>query len=160
MKVLNRLLCGVASFAVLGGAAHAAAEQANDDPAAGEIVVTAQKRTQSINSVGMTITAATSEQLEARGVKSVDDLVKIVPGMTAQPSPYSTPVYTIRGVGLFENSLAAAPAITTYVDEVPVPFPTMTTGTTLDLERVEVLKGPQGTLFGQNSTGGAINFIA
>lgn len=80
--------------------------------------------------------------------------------MTAAPSPYSTPVYTIRGVGLFENSLAAAPAVTTYVDQVPVPFPTMTTGTTLDLERVEVLKGPQGTLFGQNSTGGAINFIA
>lgn len=158
---LNRsiLLFGASALGVaMASSAHAQA--ASDGAGVAEIVVTAQKRAQSINSVGMSINAASAEQLESRGVKSVDDLVKVVPGMTVQPSPYSTPVYTIRGIGLYDNSLAAAPAITTYMDEVPIPFPTMTVGATLDLERVEVLKGPQGTLFGQNSTGGAINFIA
>ena len=65
-----------------------------------------------------------------------------------------------RGVGYYDNNPGATPAVSAYVDEVPLPFPVMTSGALLDLERVEVLKGPQGTLFGQNSTGGAINFIA
>lgn len=125
-----------------------------------DIVVTANKRSQSINSVGMSITAATGDQLESRGIRNAEDLVKAVPGFTFQPSPYSTPVYTIRGIGLYDNGLASSPAVTTYVDEVSIPFPAMATGATLDVERVEILKGPQGTLFGQNSTGGAINYIA
>lgn len=133
---------------------------APQDSGIGDIVVTANKRSQSINSVGMSITAATGEQLESRGIRNTEDLVKAVPGFTFQPSPYSTPVYTIRGIGLYDNGLASSPAVTTYVDEVSIPFPAMATGATLDVERVEILKGPQGTLFGQNSTGGAINYIA
>lgn len=129
-------------------------------PVIEEMIVTAQKRAESLNTIGMSITASSGEDLATRGVKNVGDLEKMVPGFTHQPSPYSTPVYTIRGVGLYDNGLASAPAVTTYIDEVPVPFPAMTTGLTLDVERVEVLKGPQGTLFGQNSTGGAINYIA
>lgn len=125
-----------------------------------DIVVTAQKRSQSINSVGMSITAATGEALAERGVRNVDDLVKVVPGFTYQPSPYGTPVYTIRGVGLYDSGLASSPAVSTYVDEVSLPYPAMGQGAALDIERVEILKGPQGTLFGQNSTGGAINYIA
>lgn len=170
MSAIAASLSPIAAFAQ--DATVAAAEPAEQAPAAAQtgaaeqstgiadIIVTAQKRSQSLNSVGMSVTAATGEQLVARGVKDVDDLVKVVPGMTYQPSPYSTPVYTIRGIGLYDNGLASAPAVTTYMDEVPLPFPPMTTGATLDIERVEVLKGPQGTLFGQNSTGGAINFIA
>jgi outer membrane receptor protein involved in Fe transport len=73
---------------------------------------------------------------------------------------YGAPVYYLRGVGYYDNSVAARPAVTIYADEAPIPYSVMAMGTTLDLERVEVLKGPQGTLFGSNSTGGAINFIA
>ena len=135
-------------------------ESASSGAGTGEIVVTAQKRQQSINSVGMTISAATGDDLAARGVKSTSDLAKIVPGLTAQPSPYGTPVYTIRGVGLYDSGIGAAPAIATYIDEVSLPSPLMTVGASLDLERVEVLKGPQGTLFGDSATGGAINYIA
>lgn len=126
----------------------------------GDIVVTAQKRSESINKVGISITAASGAELAQKGVSSAADLIKIVPGFNFTPSAYGAPVYTLRGIGFYETGLAAAPTVSVYVDEVPLPLSLMSTGATLDLERVEVLKGPQGTLFGQNSTGGAINYIA
>lgn len=125
-----------------------------------EIIVTANKRAQSVNSVGMSINALSSDMLEQRGIGDVADLAKVVPGLTFAQSAYSTPVYTLRGVGLYEAGFVSSPAVSVYVDEVPLAFPIMTSGAGLDLERVEVLKGPQGILFGQNSTGGAINYVA
>src|SRR3546814_870042 len=71
-----------------------------------------------------------------------------------------TPLYTRGGVGCNDYTLGASPAVSVYVDQVPLAFSAFTQGASLDLERVEVLKGPQGILFGQNSTGGAINYIA
>ena len=147
------------------GAGSAAAQDTSaagtENPAAvSGIVVTANKRAQSINDVPLTITAAKGETLIARGISSTADLAKIVPGLTAQPSPFNTPVYTLRGVGFYESTLSAAPTVAVYTDEVPLPFSAMTKAAALDLERVEVLKGPQGTLFGENTTGGAINYIA
>jgi outer membrane receptor protein involved in Fe transport len=125
-----------------------------------EIIVTAQKRAQSINDVGMAINAVNDEALRQQGIKDVDDLVKIEPSFTVSQAQYGTPVYFIRGVGYNEASLAASPAVSVYVDEVPFAYPALTKGATLDISRVEVLKGPQGTLYGQNATGGAINYIA
>ncbi|HKR93035.1 TonB-dependent receptor plug domain-containing protein, partial [Novosphingobium sp.] len=125
-----------------------------------EIVVTAQKRSESINTVGMSINAASSEQLVKLGVTDISQLAKIVPGFAYNVTAFGLPVYTIRGVGYQESSLAAGPAVSVYVDEVPLPYAAQTLGAPLDLERVEVLKGPQGTLFGSNATGGAINYIA
>lgn len=125
-----------------------------------EIIVTAQKRKQSINDVGMAITALGAEQLSAQGVNGIADLTKIEPSFVVSNSSYGSPVYSIRGVGYNEKSLAASPAVSVYVDEVPYAYPALTKAATLDLSRVEVLKGPQGTLFGQNATGGAINYIA
>ena len=143
-------------------ASATAADTAEDVTSAGiqDIVVTAQKRSESINDVGMSITAFRSEDLATRGVVDTADLVKVVPGFNYTPSNSTNPVYTIRGIGFFEATLAASPAVAVYVDEVPLAYPAMTKGAGLDLERVEVLKGPQGTLFGQNSTGGAVNYIA
>jgi outer membrane receptor protein involved in Fe transport len=126
----------------------------------GEIVVTANKREQSANNVGMSITTMRGDDLIDRGVTSTADLANIVPGLTYQPSPFNTPVYTLRGVGFYDSTLSAAPTVAVYTDEVPLPFSAMTREAGLDLERVEVLKGPQGTLFGENTTGGAINYIA
>jgi iron complex outermembrane recepter protein len=125
-----------------------------------EILVTAQKRSERINDVPMSITAATGEMLQSRGVSTPADLVKVVPGFQYNENFYNAPVFTIRGVGFSDNSAAARPTVSVYVDEIPLPFSALTQGVALDLERVEVLKGPQGTLFGTNSTGGAINFIA
>lgn len=139
-------------------ASPASAEVSTDG--AGEIIVTAERRATTANKLGLSITAISGESLADRGVTSAADLVKVVPGFVYTPTPYNTPVYTLRGVGYFDNSLAASPAVSVNVDEVPLAFPAMSQAASLDLERVEVLKGPQGTLYGQNATGGAINFIA
>ena len=128
--------------------------------AVGEIVVTAQKRSERVNAVPMSISAASGAMLRDQGISQVADLQKVVPGLTYVQSGFATPVYSIRGVGFYETSLASTPAVTVYTDEIPLPYPQMTRNAGLDVERVEVLKGPQGTLFGQNATGGAINYIA
>ena len=140
-------------------AARTPVPAAADDGLA-EIIVTAQKREQALNDVPLSITAASGEKLASQGVKDVSDLAKVVPGFSYTESAYATPVYTLRGIGFYDTSLAAKSTVSVYLDQVPLPFSILTRGATLDLERVEVLKGPQGTLFGSNSTGGAINYIA
>jgi iron complex outermembrane recepter protein len=126
----------------------------------GEVVVTAQKREENINTVAMSVQAASGQTLEKLGITNTEDLQKIVPGFLFTPTYYGTNVFTIRGVGFQDTSLAGSPTVSVYLDEAPLPFSALTNGATLDLERVEVLKGPQGTLFGENATGGAINYIA
>lgn len=157
--------CSTACIAALAlGAAPAASQDAEpaaaEEAGVGEIIVTANKREESSNTVGMSISALSAETLAQQSIVNIDDLVKVVPGFNYTRSAYGAPVYTLRGIGFNETSLAASPTVSVYVDEVPLPYSTMTQGATLDIERVEVLKGPQGTLFGQNSTGGAINYIA
>jgi outer membrane receptor protein involved in Fe transport len=125
-----------------------------------EIMVTAEKWEQSANTVGMSITTATGETLQERGITSVMDLTRLVPGFTIQQSSFNSTSFTLRGVGFFNSDLDTPPAVTVYVDEAPLSYPAMTKLAAFDLERVEVLKGPQGTLFGENATGGAVNYIA
>ena len=135
-------------------------QSVKDSNVLGEVVVTAQKREQAINDVGLTVVAVTSERLQGLGVSDISTLTKVVPGFSASRGNDGVPVFTIRGVGFTAVQISAAPTVSTYIDEAPLPYSAMTGGTMLDLERVEVLKGPQGTLFGNNSTGGSINFIA
>ncbi|MFZ4122465.1 MAG: TonB-dependent receptor [Caulobacterales bacterium] len=125
-----------------------------------EIIVTAQKRDENLSDVPLSVTAASAETLRDFGVTEVAQLERLVPGFTYQLSTFGVPVYTLRGVGFYERSVGSSPAVSIYSDQVPLTYAVMTTGVSLDLERVEVLKGPQGTLFGQNATGGAINYIA
>lgn len=125
-----------------------------------DIIVTAQKRSESASRVGLAITALSGSSLDKQQIRSVADLAQVVPGLSFSASRANTPVYTLRGVGFNESSLGAYSPVAVYVDEVPLPFPALTTEVGLDLERVEILKGPQGILFGQNATGGAINYIA
>jgi iron complex outermembrane receptor protein len=141
---------------------HAQAADGEDPGVAGmlqEVVVTAQKRSENINDVGMSIAAVGGDSLTKLGVVDVSQFTKITPGFSYQNSVYGTPTYTIRGIGYNDFSMGAEPTVTVYQDQVPLPYPVMTRGAALDVERVEVLKGPQGTLFGENSTGGAVNFI-
>jgi hypothetical protein len=164
--------CAVAALLLAASSASARAEEtapaappaaapAAEEPAGvGDIVVTARKKQESSNSIGMSINALTGDTLAKQGILNTADLVKAVPGFNYTRSTYGTPVYTLRGVGFNETTLAAAPPVSVYVDEVPLPYSVMAQGAALDVQRVEVLKGPQGTLFGQNSTGGAINYIA
>ncbi|MCK9504981.1 MAG: TonB-dependent receptor [Porticoccaceae bacterium] len=125
-----------------------------------EIIVTANKREQSLNDVGLTIDVFSSEMLKNRRISTLADIAAATPGLTYAPSAGNTPIYTLRGVGFNESTLGVYPAVSVYIDEAPLTFPVLSGLSAFDLERIEVLKGPQGILFGQNSTGGAINYIA
>jgi outer membrane receptor protein involved in Fe transport len=170
-KLNLRLSAGALLFAM--SASHAAAANAEDsddrskagqaasqDNAGQDIIVTANKREESINKVGLTIKALGGAQLEQQHVMTLQDLAAAVPGLNYAQTENNTPVYTLRGIGYYDTTLAAPPAVSVYMDQAPLPYPVMTTLALFDIERVEVLKGPQGTLFGQNATGGAINYIA
>lgn len=151
------------SDATQSGGAQSGAAQSDQLPAdarTDDIIVTAQKRSENINRVGMSITAQTGDQLLAKGVTSTADLSKVVAGFTFEGAVGAQPVYSIRGIGFHDVSLASGQAVAIYADEVPMPFALETVGADYDIARVEVLKGPQGTLFGQNSTGGAVNYVA
>ncbi len=126
-----------------------------------EIVVTAQKRAQSINDVGITINAFTGDMLRDRGIRSADEMALVTPGLTINESfTNGVPVYTIRGVGFSDYSAGASSTVGLYFDEVSIPYAVMSRGILFDMERVEVLKGPQGDLYGRNTTAGQINFIS
>ena len=142
---------GMAAFVI--GTAYA-------QEAPGEIVVTANKREQNLNDVGLTVAVVSGDVFKEQQINSLADLANALPGLSYSNTANGTPVFTLRGVGFNESSLAAYPTVSVYLDEIPLPFGALTRHSAYDLERVEVLKGPQGTLFGQNATGGAINYIA
>ena len=152
------LLAGIAT--VIASPAAAQESPSGQSMGANEIVVTANKREQNLNDVGLTISAISGDALKEQRITTMEDLSSAVPGLVYAASTANTPILTIRGVGFNESSLAVYPAVSVYLDEAPLPFPVMGMHTSFDVQRVEVLKGPQGTLFGQNSTGGAINFVA
>ncbi|SCW34415.1 Outer membrane receptor proteins, mostly Fe transport [Sphingobium faniae] len=125
-----------------------------------DIIVTAQKRSESVNDVPMSISALSADTLKARQINTISDLAVAVPSLSVAASPRNTPIFTLRGIGTNDGALSASPAVSVYLDQFPLPYSVLATHSQFDLERVEVLKGPQGTLFGQNATGGAINLIA
>jgi iron complex outermembrane receptor protein len=123
-----------------------------------EIVVTAQKRSESLQDVPVAITALTAETLEKLDVRDVQDLPAVTPGLQIKTSDASAnPKIFIRGVGLNDFNANAAGAVGIYFDGVYVASPLAQLGQFFDLDRVEVLKGPQGTLYGRNTTGGTVN---
>lgn len=126
----------------------------------GDIVVTAQKRSESSQRIPISVNAFSGNDLQRLGVTNVSSIATLVPGFTVAPSYRGPPIYTLRGVGFNTPNLSASSPVGVYVDEVAYPYPVMTEGLSFDLERVEVLKGPQGTLYGRNTTGGLINNIA
>ena len=163
------LLALVAVFGMIGfgsvlaqvsTATGSSAHRESDSATLQEIIVTAEKREQSVMDVGMSINTASGPQLQQLGVIDMIGLEKAVPGFTVSTNFDGVPVFGIRGLVFDAVQLSATSTVSVYVDEAPLPYSAMTEGTLLDLERVEVLKGPQGTLFGNNSTAGAINFIA
>lgn len=125
-----------------------------------EIVVTAQRREEALSRVPVSVTALGADDLIQQGVSDPQDLVGIVPGFQATSSYGGNTVYTLRGVGFNTRNPSSTAPIGIYLDQAALPFPVMAQGVSFDLERVEVLKGPQGTLFGRNATGGLINYVA
>ena len=123
-----------------------------------EVVVTAQKREQAVTDVSQSVSALTSDTLRTLGVSEIRDLDSFVPNLDIKLASVGTnPVITVRGVGLNNFNSNNNPTVGVYVDEVGLSSPAMLELFVMDLERVEILKGPQGTLYGRNSNGGAIN---
>ena len=158
----GRVILAASSVALLGllPAAARAADPPKTSNKLEEIVVTAEKRSARVNKVPMSVTVATGVQLRAAGIKTVADLVKITPSLSYSELTPGLPIYTLRGIGFSDVSVGGRSTVAVYTDEAPLTFPVESLGGNLDLARVEVLKGPQGILFGQNATGGAINYIA
>ena len=126
-----------------------------------DIIVTAEKRDESLQTVSQAVTAITDSELEAKNITSFVDLTAVVPGVTVAKNEGYKTVISIRGVGNETNQNAiAAPSVAFHMDGIFVASPFSLQTDFVDVERIEVLRGPQGTLFGQNSTGGAINVIS
>ncbi len=124
------------------------------------ITVTAQKRAQPAQEVGVAISVLSGDELTARGVRKVNALQNEVPSLEIEPAfGGGQAQFRLRGVGFQDYATNNAGTVTVYVDEVAFPLSVQTQGLLFDLDRVEVLRGPQGTLYGRNTTGGAVNFI-
>jgi iron complex outermembrane recepter protein len=131
-----------------------------DPSGIGDIVVTAQRRSERLQEVPIAIAAFSGEQLRDSGVVSTATLAAQVPNLTVKSQFGTTnPNIFLRGVGSNDFNENASPAVGTYIDEVYIGAPAGQFSNFYDLERVEVLKGPQGTLYGKNTTGGAFNII-
>jgi len=149
---------GLAIAAATGGLAHAADEAA---PAAlEEITVTATKRAESLQNVPVSVTALTAGVLERGNVRELGDLVKLSPGLRitydSQPGNFNI---SMRGIGTFSNGIAVESDVAVVVDDVPFGFQAAAFQDLIDVERVEVLRGPQSTLFGKSAIAGVLNIV-
>lgn len=125
-----------------------------------EIVVTAQRREQNVQDVGIAVSSFSNQDIKDIGMQRPEDLAGQTPSLDVKNSLGSmNPVFTIRGIGLNDYNINNNPSVGVYVDEVYMASAAYLSFQIFDLERVEVLKGPQGTLYGRNTTGGAINFL-
>jgi iron complex outermembrane recepter protein len=151
----------LSTSALFGAPAMAVAQTANTQIATlDEIVVTAQRREQSAQDVGIALSVYSGESLAAQGVSGVNQLENIAPALQITNAFGSGQVnFTLRGVGFSDYATLNSPTVGVYINEVAYPVAAMTQGALFDIERVEVLRGPQGTLYGRNTTGGAISFV-
>lgn len=153
------LLAGAALATLWTSTATAQDAPETNPTAVSDIVVTAQRREQSINSVGMGIQAFSAEALDNLQVTDVKDLTIVAPSFTVTQGYHGVPIYTLRGIGFNTINLSSTSTVGSYVDEVAYAYPFMLSGPVFDIGRVEVLKGPQGTLYGRNTTAGLVSFI-
>jgi iron complex outermembrane receptor protein len=165
----STLLATAGSVALLAAAQAAHADTAAADASTtgsttsvGEVVVTAQRRTQNIQDVPESVQAISSNQLIAAGIKSTQDLGQITPNVTII-SPIGAgnqPLITIRGIGLNDFDTNNAGPNGVYVDDVYLSAPGVQNFSMFDISQAQVLKGPQGTLYGRNTSGGALLFTS
>ena len=167
--IARKLLLSSSLVAMLATPAYAQVEGSTEQNAPDDssdyglnvIVVTAQKRSQNLQDVPLAVSALAGDELTSRGVSETSDLQGFVPSLQIT-TPYgrTQPNFALRGVSVAnEFSASTASPIGVYVDEVYQSFRASHGQQLYDLDRVEVLRGPQGTLYGRNTTGGAISFF-
>lgn len=163
---MQKFLVATSAIAIALTSQAASAQDAQDDSTQAEragglnvITVTAQRREESLQDAAIPINAVSGEELERTGVVDVTQLNKVAPALYVPESGGANVGYFIRGVGNFANNGYTNPAVAFNLDGVYIGRPSSTVASFLDVNRVEVLKGPQGTLYGRNATGGAVNVI-
>jgi iron complex outermembrane receptor protein len=150
------LLSSTSAFAQQASSANAADTGANTD-----IIVTAQRREERLQDVPIAITAMTAKDLETRQVNSTLDIVNYVPNMIGHEntSVGTANAYALRGLANTESISTFDPPVGTYIDDIYLSRQNANNFSFFDIDRIEVLRGPQGTLFGRNTTGGAVNIV-
>ncbi|MFN3456622.1 MAG: TonB-dependent receptor [Novosphingobium sp.] len=161
---VSRLLLSAAACALVPGFAFAQeAGQADPQSNGGleEIIVTAQKREQNMQDVPVAVTALSGETLTNRNVASVSDLPRLAPSLTlTQGNVPTNNSLNLRGIGTIAFSTAIEPSVAVIVDDVALLQQAQAFSGLSDIARIEVLRGPQGTLFGKNASAGAVNIVS
>ena len=156
---------GASALAILIAAAPAWAQDTASAPTAGpattvdEVIVTAQKREQSLQDVPIAVSAFSAENLEALQIDGGSELLRAIPNVTFSKNNFSMYNFSIRGIGTKAISAASDPAVAVSFNNSPLIRNRLFEQEYLDVNRVEVLRGPQGTLYGRNATGGVVNMI-
>lgn len=155
----------VATAALLGVAANlcAAVVLAADSADTGleAIIVTAQRREESVQDVGISISVLAGDSLAEKSITHINDLQNATPSLQVEPAfGSSQPQFRLRGIGFIDYTSNNTSPVGVSLDGVAFALPIQTQGQLFDIDRVEVLRGPQGTLYGRNTTGGEINFIS
>lgn len=148
---------GALVAAALPAGAQEAAPPAGAAPQV--IVVTAQRRDQELQDVPITLTAFDAEEILDARIQEVQDVVTRTPGLNFDAFPSGQPRLTVRGIGSSDRGAAGDPSAGVFLDDIFLGRPSMIAFDAFDVQRIEVLKGPQGTLYGRNVVGGAINVI-
>lgn len=164
MQSLKSSVCAAAiatSMVLLANPAYAQDTADADNSAAnGEIIVTAQKRAENVQSVPLAVSVIGTSQLEAAGVRQFQDLGNVAPSLTVRPAEHPVNAnVSLRGVGTFAFGIGVEPSVAVMVDEVPLAFQARAFTDLPDVERIEVLRGPQSTLYGKSASAGLINII-
>jgi iron complex outermembrane receptor protein len=166
MLRLGRRVAVLISLLGIGAPVHAAAAAAAAEEAPTTeleaVVVTAERKTEKLQDVPIAITAVSERDLSDHGVRQASDIAALVPNLLLNLpyGPEAQPTFTLRGVTTQDFSENQSSPIAMYVDEVYKPVGAVQALQTYDLDHVEVLRGPQGTLYGKNATGGAVNFYS
>jgi outer membrane receptor protein involved in Fe transport len=165
MRVRQYLAGGTAWLALLPAALIStpvlAQDATADAPSSGEIVVTATRKSEALSKVPISVSAYGQEQIVKQGIRAVEDIVRLTPGVSIRKSGTAVGNISIRGI----SSAAGASTIGVYIDDTPIQVRSLGVSSSInypamfDLERIEILRGPQGTLFGAGSEGGTIRFI-
>ena len=162
-RVLSGLFVGASSLAIVAGLSTPSVAADANSGGIETVVVTAQFTESNIQTTPLAITAVTSADLQARGINDLSQLGTSVPGLslTKAPAAFGNGVQTyIRGVGQYDTAFASEPGVGFYIDDIYYGTMSGSVFDLMDLNRIEVLKGPQGVLGGKNDIGGAIRMIS